>query len=782
MAKDRVTRDNWQIRSLTLFLVLLTLILTPLSLAGANLSMPATLLLPTPAALRGQLSTTSPYNSNPAPLPGEIIVRFKSAYSAALYQALATANSFNLISQESLIGASLEAPALYQALPELAEFFRSYKVEMADAIMAERGTYLLKLDASFEPRATALKFAGSGFFDYAEPNFPVYALREPNDPLYRGQQWGLRYIKAPDTWDITTGTDNVVIAIVDSGVLTTHPDLADKVLKGMNFSAEPANANPTDNNGHGTYVAGIAAANTNNNIGMAGVAWNVKILPIKVLNADGVGSNATIAQGINYAAQKQAQIINISVGGPDRSRVVEEAVQMAFGQGEVLVASVGNSGNNLPNYPAACEGVIGVGAFNQRGEAASFSNYGPELSITAPGTSIIGPWIGSPAYITDSGSSSAAPFVSGGVALMLSVNRNLTNIQIRNILEATADSSKPNDNATTATATPSVRVSNLTGNYDLRLGWGRLNLLRAVQAAQRGDFYPAQRGLIQGTIMGLDPLDVLLTLEPGDSRIPTANGFYSFGNLPPGDYTLKVESKKYGIIEDPNTFRIRGFDGETYSFDYDLTQAVKEAFEGGSPVGAFKPHALVLPNTATRRFFPSTGQVVKDKFLKFWLDNGDLALFGYPLSEEFIENGWQVQYFERAVFEYHPEYAGTKDEIQLRLLGSERIKNLTGKAFEPVLPPALQFSEGKLISPYYFYETKHSLRGQFLDYWKANGDLAILGLPLSEELLENGYRVQYFERYRLEIHPENSGTPWEITGALLARDSAAARGLLGSDL
>jgi hypothetical protein len=549
----------------------------------------------------------------------------------------------------------------------------------------------------------------------------------------------------------------------------------------MNFSAEPANSNATDNNGHGTYVAGIAAANSNNNVGMAGVAWNARILPVKVLNVDGVGSNATIAQGINYAAQKRAQIINLSVGGPDRSRVVDDAVKLAFNQGAVLVASVGNSGNNQPNYPAAFDGVIGVGAFNQRGDAATFSNYGPELSITAPGTNILGLWIGTPAYITDSGTSSAAPFVSGGVALMLSVNRKLSNIQVRNILEATADnSSLSNDISIPITGNPGIRARNLTGGYDLRLGWGRLNLFKAVQAAQRGDSFKAQRGRIQGVVTGINPLDVQVTIEPGDSRIPDASGSYSFSNLPPGDYTLKLESKKYGIVKKPDTFHIRGSDGESYSRDYNLMQDVKNAFDGVNPVGAFKPLLSPPPDTETLHFFPSAGHVVKDKFLTFWSDNGDLPIFGYPISEEFIENGLRVQYFERTVFEYHPEYAGTKDEVQLSLLGSERVKGMTGKAFEPVLPPALQFSDGKLISPYYFYETKHTLRGKFLDYWKANGDVEIFGLPISEELVENGYQVQYFERYRLERHPENAGSPWEITGSQLGRDSADARGLLGS--
>ncbi len=787
MAKHRAAHSHWKIKGLALSLSLSLLVITPLLLPGANQPVPAKSSSQTnPAPIPPILPDIRDYNTHPAPFAGELIVRFKAVYGPALYHALAAGNTFNLDFRESLIGAQLQAPQLYEAVPEVAKFLKRYDVTIADAISPQNGSYLLKIGPAFEPRATAEEFSGSGFFEYAEPNFPVYAFRDPNDPL-RGQQWSLRSTNAPDAWDITTGLDTLVIAVVDSGVLATHPDLTGKVLTtGRNFAADPANSNSTDNYGHGTYVAGIAAANTNNGVGLAGIAWNARILPIKVLNEQGLGSNATIAKGIRYAIERRADIINISLGGPERSKEVEDATRTAFIGGAVLVASVGNNGSNQPNYPAAFDGVIGVGAFNQRGEAASFSNYGPELSLTAPGSSIIGPWIGPQQYVFDSGTSSAAPFVSGAAALMLSVNRNLSNVQVRNILENTADNSKPGDAGGVATNNSGVRANNLQTVYNQRFGWGRLNILKAVQATQRGDSFPAQRGRIQGFVTGpagFNPQDVTLILEPGDARVPEiSNGFYAFSNLPPGEYSLRLESKKYGISRPTDTFQIRGFDGESYNRDYDLSLEVKEVLDSGDPVGAFKPNPPPdnLVNVQTQRFFAPTGHFIRNKFLRFWLDKGDLPLFGYPISEEFTENGLRVQYFERAVFEYHPEYAGTKDEIQLRLLGSDAAKGRTEIEFAPTLPEALKIENGKPAPPtFYAAETKHNLSGQFLQYWKDKGGVSILGLPISEEFEENGRRVQYFERYRLEIYPDFDDPIWEIVGSQLGRASADARGLLG---
>jgi subtilisin family serine protease len=801
MAKHQSRRSdikNSRKRGVVLSLSLSLLLLTPLLLRGVFFPAPgkssASPGQPSSSSARESI-TSAPdpnprtYDANVNPIPGQLIVRFRENYVPALAKALHDANFLNFDFQDSLVGASLDGPRLYNTLPELVGLFQRYNVQKAEAIIPETGAYLLKLNPDFEPRALAQEFTGSGFFDYAEPDFPVYAFRDPNDPLYRSQQNTLRQINAPDAWDLSTGSDNVMIAIIDSGVLATHPDLSGKVLSGKNFAAEPANLDTTDDNGHGTYVAGIAAANTNNNIGMSGIAWNSKILPVKVLNADGIGTNATIAKGIRYASERGAQVINISLGGPNRSQVVEDAVRIAYTQGAVLVASVGNNGTNQPNYPAAYDMVIGVGAFNARGEAATFSNYGLDLSISAPGSSIIGPWIGSgsQAYIYDNGTSCAAPFVAGTVALMLSANPSLSNSQVRNILEGTADNSKPGNPAVPASGNPGVQANSLGSGYDTRLGWGRLNVFKAVQAAQRGDLYPSQRGRIIGTVSGVDPLDTVLSIQPGDSRVPDANGAFAFNNLPPGEYNLKLESKKYGIIEGPATFRVRGVDGEFYIQDFDLGRQVKAEMNSGKPIASFQQVDTDFINPLGQRYFPETGHFVKSRFLKFWLKSGKLPILGLPISEEFEERNpddgksYRVQYFERVILEYHPEYAGTDDEIQIRRLGSERVKNRTEKEFEPVLPPAIQFVEGRIVTPPYSYftETRHTLRGKFLDYWKANGGLPIFGLPVSEEMEENGRQVQYFERYRLEIHPENAGTPWEIVGSLLARDSAQAHGYLG---
>lgn len=772
MAKKRAARRQWRTGGIALSLSLSLLLIAPLLLPGANFELPQKAL-----ANSSTFSNLQPATRNSSPLPGEVIVRFKAAYAGAIYQALQIENANQPDFRDNLIGARVDKLGLYTALPQLGELWQSFDIQAADAILPEQGAYLLKFNQTLEPQEAAQKLVTSGFFDYAEPDFRVYAFREPNVPLYRVQQTVLRQINAPDAWDITTGTDNIVIAVVDSGVLANHPDLTGKVLNGMNYVSEPANSNTNDDYGHGSYVAGIAAANTANGIGMAGIAWGARILPVKVLDSNGVGTNATIAKGIAFASQRRAQIINISLGGPDRSKVVEDAARLAFNRGAVLIGAVGNNGDGQPNYPAAIDTVIAVGALDARGGAAYFSNYGPEVSLLAPGVNIIGPWLGSPAYISDSGTSSAAPFVAGTAALMLSVNPGLSNNQIRNILEGTADNLSASP---TANSGGNVRAAAQAGTFDARQGFGRLNIFKAVQAAQRNDIYPSRRAQLQGTISGVSPLEVVVTLQPGDARIPDANGSYSFSNLPPGDYTLKIEARKYGLAIGPNSIKISGYDGELYNRDFDLGQIVQNALNEGLPVGAFKSLKPTLPNKNNQFYFNETGHLLKDKFLKFWQDNGQLPVFGYPISEEFTENGLRVQYFERAVMEYHPEYAGTKSEIQLRRLGSELAKDRKDKAFAPVSPPVLSLVNGKLaLPPYsYFYETSHTLRGEFLDYWKANGGLNIFGLPISEEVIENGRRVQYFERYRLEIFPEFEGTPWAVLGSLLARDVAVGHGLL----
>jgi len=281
--------------------------------------------------------------------------------------------------------------------------------------------------------------------EYAEPNYIARICVIPDDPDY-SQQWGLPAIQAPEAWDIETGDSTVVIGVIDTGVDWGHPDLTDKMVStGYDFVNNDDDA--MDDNGHGSHVAGIAAATTNNALGIAGVAWNCKILPVKVMQSNGYGSYSDIANGVNYAANNNAKVINLSLGGYYESYVLKDALETAYTT-TVIVAAAGNAHQPIegpyatPFYPAAWSFVIGVEGTNQLGELADFSNYdssgpvesfnnGLNYEVRAPGVNIYStiplfhPHTYS--YASWNGTSMAAPFVTGTVALLQSHDPDLSN-------------------------------------------------------------------------------------------------------------------------------------------------------------------------------------------------------------------------------------------------------------------------------------------------------------------------------------------------------------------
>jgi subtilisin family serine protease len=258
-------------------------------------------------------------------------------------------------------------------------------------------------------------------YSYFEENLiSLSILDAPNDPYY-SLQYGLELINAPKGWKYQKGSSKITIAVLDTGVDLTHPDLAGKLVAGYNFIAN--NDTPQDDNGHGTGVAGICAAMTDNGTGIAGVSWGASIMPVKVLDASGNGSFTNAAQGIIWAADHGAQVINLSLGGYTSSSLLEDAINYALQKGVVVVAASGNGGIDMITYPARYEGVIAVGSVDQNSQRSAFSNYGPELDVVAPGSAIFSlTKLGSYGYL--SGTSAAAPFTSGLAALMMSANSN----------------------------------------------------------------------------------------------------------------------------------------------------------------------------------------------------------------------------------------------------------------------------------------------------------------------------------------------------------------------
>jgi thermitase len=782
----------------------------------------------TPVSKTGRIFTLSqpPANSTPDPIPDEVLVRFELPLATRLLRELADSKrpfGLGALPEESaLIGARLPGDQATRVAPELAAFANRFGLWAVDAIDPVAGTWRLKLGHDSDPYAAVTALSENAGVVYAELNYPIYAFsREPNDPFYsRGNQWALRKIGAPDAWDITTGSDKVTIAILDSGLAYGHSELHNKILTdlGRNFVAEPANEFAWDDNGHGTFVAGIATAETNNASGMAGVAWNAKLLPVKVLDYGYQGSIATLAMGLAYITTQSVQVANISAGGTVRSRLLEEACEKAFDKGIVLVAAAGNSGKEEFNYPAAFDTVIAVGASDEADRAALFTSYGPYLALVAPGTDILGlNWASDTDYARNFGTSAACPFVTGTVALMLAVNPNLTPWQIRNILENTTDTSPytpaysvtPGANPTptagigptpTPTATPipvplsipasaptslagAVQATTLSAGYNTHSGWGRLNTYRAVLAASNSTSYTTHYAALTGTITGLpNPMDVTISLNPGDTRYPDQNGYYQFGHLPPGDYQVLVESTKYNL-KITTEFTVEGMEGESLQRDFDFTENLNQFLKHPQAVGAFRPTPAVTSDDLIH-YFPETGHTISGKFKDFWENRGGLAIFGYPISQEFQENGRTVQYFERMVLEDIPEYADTRAEVQPRLLGMLTTQNRTETAFKRLAP---------LGSPYpisadtrYFDETGHSLKGSFRAFWEANGGMAIFGYPISEPFRMVGsdgqYRlVQYFQRCRMEYFPEQEDTSYVIQLGLLARDIARTNYLLGDN-
>lgn len=258
-----------------------------------------------------------------------------------------------------------------------------------------------------------------------EPNYIYQAYEIPNDPDY-SQQWNLRSINIEAAWDETKG-NGVTVAVIDTGV-SRVPDLAKTTfVKGYDFVNDQESAD--DDNGHGTHVAGTVAQSTNNSYGVAGIAYQSSIMPLKVLAASGGGTVADIAEAIKFAADNGANVINMSLGGGGASDLMQEAVDYAHSKGVVIVAAAGNENRNSSSYPARYPHVISVSALGPNGEKAPYSNFGAGVDISAPGGSEAGKIVqetidaetGAAVFAGFQGTSMASPHVAGVAALVRSL-------------------------------------------------------------------------------------------------------------------------------------------------------------------------------------------------------------------------------------------------------------------------------------------------------------------------------------------------------------------------
>lgn len=238
----------------------------------------------------------------------------------------------------------------------------------------------------------------------------------PNDP-YLDEQWALSQIQVPKLWQITMGNSEILVAVLDTGIDQNHEDLNDKVAIGVNFTYSPT---PGDVHGHGTHIAGIIAANSNNGLGIAGMAPESQLMNVKVADDKGRCRASAVARGIIWAVNNGASVINISVELKEPSPDLEDAVNYAWNQGVVIVAAAGNEGSQSPVYPAGYENCIAVAATRQDDTLAPLSNYGAWVAVAAPGFNIYST-LPDNSYGYKTGTSFATAYVSGLAALLLSV-------------------------------------------------------------------------------------------------------------------------------------------------------------------------------------------------------------------------------------------------------------------------------------------------------------------------------------------------------------------------
>ena len=334
--------------------------------------------------------------------------------------------------------------------------------------------------------STAAQYLALPEVEYAEPNmeicipdvFDVSLLPvHPADPKFE-EQWALSNsgqrggkqgadISAMLAWAITTGDDDVVVAVLDSGVDYTHEDLApnmwkratnvapyhDAELGGIDdeigFNAIDNASDPMDDNGHGTHCAGIIGAEGGNNIGITGVNWKVRIMPLKFMNAGGYGTTKDAIEAINYVIDRKkagvnVRIISASWGSTQKSRALEDAIRAAYENDILFVAAEGNAttdNDRKPHYPSSYNvpNVVSVAALDRNDQLAKFSNYGlKSVAIAAPGKDIFSTWLGN-AYEEKSGTSMATPVVSGVAALIVAENPRISVDQLRKRLLASVD-------------------------------------------------------------------------------------------------------------------------------------------------------------------------------------------------------------------------------------------------------------------------------------------------------------------------------------------------------
>jgi len=391
--------------------------------------------------------------------------------------------------------------------------------------------------------------------EHAEPMAVYRASYVPNDPLYTSKQWHLQRVGAEAAWHYSCGR-GVTVAVIDTGIacfdkgpFSRGSDLAGTRCEGgWNFVDDSNEA--YDDHGHGTHVAGTIAQTTNNGVGTAGLAFCATLMPIKVLSKQGFGTVANVAEGIRYAADAGAQVINLSLGGPIKSGILEDAVKHALAKGVVIVAAAGNSGRSV-GWPAAYPGVVAVSATDSNDKIAWFSSRGPELSIAAPGVGVTQQTVCNggrdkcEVFGTFNGTSMASPHVAGAAAMLESLGVT-DGASVRRALESTARHPTGSANADDEELLGAGIVDAAAAAFHVY--WAHV-ALRAVallglawavarRIRRRGGRVTRTPGAVLGalaTSVGLFPLSPLLGLM---SHAGSAVSFVELAARPVGEWDL----------------------------------------------------------------------------------------------------------------------------------------------------------------------------------------------------------------------------------------------------
>lgn len=559
-------------------------------------------------------------------VPGEILVKFKpsvigmsiKAFSAAPEAADIRPSSIRVLSQK--FGITKYERIFHRALQR-----KPKEIQLADyyklVFPKERDVLEVVREFNLDPNVI-----------YAQPNYIYRAYKTiPNDEHY-GSQWGLTKIRADDAWDRTTGSSKTVIAVIDTGVDYNHEDLQGKVDTVNDYDYVNNDNDAMDDEGHGTGVAGVIAAMTDNSVGIAGVDWQAKILPLKVmypvLGQPAAGTTDDIIAGIEAAQNYGAHIVNMSFGSAsaDFDIAMKEVVNEAFNKGCVLVAAAGNDGVEDKNYPAANKHVLAVAATDQNDLRSVWSptrssNYGTWIDVSAPGSNIYTTKRGG-GYDSESGTSLAAPFVAGLAGLIKAVNPGLTNQQIMDKIKANTDN-----------------IDSLNPNYAGKLGTGRINAYLAVAGAVANITSPESGAYVKGKI------DILGTASGWDfSR-------YVLEALQSGVFvatietsTSSVESGKLGNwettgVNGEHTIRLRVFTNKTGTEEDEVlvyVDNITPEVEITYPIdGATIEGKVTIRGTAKDRYFeryvleygegtsPSSFEKIKESYVS--VDTGVLG-------------------------------------------------------------------------------------------------------------------------------------------------------------